>query len=152
MSGGPPGGSGSASGRPGAPGPTPERRGLGGLITTEVDRVPLGEHQGRVIHGHIERRVLRIASGGRVQLSLTLGRSRATAVEIDDGRRTKLLAIPRVPDPWLTGLRRTALLWACSLLLTSAVGRVRSLLRAEAPAAGGSLPVGGVTSSNGPTP
>lgn len=142
MIGGPQGGSASGA---------PDRRGLGGLLTTEVDRVPLGEHHGRLLHGHVERRVLRLASGGRVQLSLTLGRSRATAIEIEDGNGTELLPIPRVPDPWLTMLRRTALLWACSLLLTSTVGYVRSLLRAGAAPAGDSHPSGGVTSSDGPT-
>ena len=152
MIGGPP--AGSAGG-------APERRGLGGLLTTEVDRVPLGEHQGRLLHGHIERRVLRLASGGRVQLSLTLGRFRATAVEIEDATGTQMLAIPRVPDPWIATLRRTALLWAGSLLLTAAVGRVRSLLRGAAQdraasaaptIAAGSLSPGGVTSSGDPIP
>ncbi len=135
----------------------PRRRGLGGLLTTEVDRVPLGEHQGRLLHGHVERRVLRLATGGRIQLSLTLGRSRATAVEIADGDGTRLLAIPPVPDPWLTTLRRTALLWACSLLLTATVGRLRSMLSTASDGdtgagatTAGSLPSGGVTSSDGP--
>lgn len=143
----------------GAAGPVPRRRGLGGLLTTEVDRVPLGEHQGRLLHGHIERRVLRLATGGRIQLSLTLGRSRATAVEIADGEGTRMLAIPRVPDPWLATLRRTALLWACSLLLTATVGRLRSMLSAASDGGtgagattGGSLPSGGVTSSIDHTP
>ena len=145
----------SSEGRaPGRSGP-PERRGLGGLITTEVDRVPLGEHQGRVLHGHIERRVLRLASGGRVQLSLTLGRSRATAVEVEDGERSELVAIPLVQDPWLAMLRRTAVLWVSALLLTTTIGRVRSMLRIVAPSTVtpvGSHPSGGVTSSNGPIP
>ena len=158
MTGGPHDGS-----APGAQGLFPRRRGLGGLLTTEFDRVPLGEHRGRLLHGHVERRVLRLATGGRIQLSLTLGRSRATAVEIEDGDGTRLLAIPPVADPWLTMLRRTALLWACSLLLTAAVGRLLSLLRpatgagtgsagtaSEGAASDGSLAAGGVTGTAAP--
>lgn len=148
MTGGPHDGS-----APGAQGLFPRRRGLGGLLTTEFDRVPLGEHRGRVIHGHVERRVLRLATGGRIQLSLTLGRTRATAVEIEDGNGTQLLAIPPVEDPWLTMLRRTALLWACSLLLTATVGRLRSLLRPAThtgTTGDGNLATGGVTGSTGP--
>ncbi len=148
MTGGPHDGS-----APGAQGLFPRRRGLGGLLTTEFDRVPLGEHRGRLLHGHVERRVLRLATGGRIQLSLTLGRSRATAVEIENSDGTQLLAIPPVEDPWLTMLGRTALLWACSLLLTAAVGRLRSLLRGATGAGttdDGNLATGGVTGSTGP--
>jgi hypothetical protein len=125
-----------------------EQRGLGGLLTTEVERVRLGRHQGRVLHGRVERRVLRVAAGGRWRFALTIGRARAVAVEVERAGERDVVAVPPVSDPWLAMLRRTLLLWGGSLLLVAAVNRMRSSRGGSRPASG--VPDTAVTSSAGP--
>ena len=101
-------------------------RGVGGLLTTEVELVDLGTHGGRHLHGRVERRVFRLGLGGERATTVTLGRVRPVAVEVEDGGNRYDVAVPRVPDPWLQALRRGLALWAGSFTLTALVTRQRA--------------------------
>jgi hypothetical protein len=104
-------------------------RGLGALLTTDIEHVPLGEFGNRTLTARVERRSLRLAFGNRARVRVTLGRLRPVAVDVSEPTRTYQVAVPPVPDPWLRTLRRTALLWLATLALTWWVGRRRARRR-----------------------
>jgi hypothetical protein len=62
-----------------------EIAGFGALLHTEVERVDLGTHYGRVLRGRVEHRTLRVTAGRQWHASLLLGRRRAVAVEVTEG-------------------------------------------------------------------
>ena len=57
-------------------------RSLGGLLTAEVERVPLGTHHGHLLHARVRRRRARLSAGHRWQLSIDLGRTQPEAIEV----------------------------------------------------------------------
>src|SRR5690606_9166050 len=111
-------------------------RGAGVLLHTDVERVSLGSHGGRRLTARVEHRTLRLALGQWWHGSLTLGRRRAVAIEIEreaerevgeegeverdretyDASSTPAAGLPRydevaVPapsDPWVRYARRVA--------------------------------------------
>lgn len=82
----------------------PGHRGLGALLQTDVEHVELGEHSGRALRARVEHRTLRLALGRQWSGGVTLGRRRATAVEVTPtgaaaAARYDVL-IPTPADPW----------------------------------------------------
>lgn len=57
-------------------------RGLGALLTTEVEYTDLGEYGGRRLRGRVERRILRLGAAPHSRFQFTLVRARPTAVEV----------------------------------------------------------------------
>lgn len=110
-------------------------RGLGALLTTEVEHADLGTHRGRRLRGRVERRSLRLGLGGAREWRVELGRSRPSAVEVVEpatgstGERRYEVAIPAPADPWPRAARRMLLCWAG---LTLAVALIRRRLRRRA--------------------
>jgi hypothetical protein len=96
------------------------RDGLGALLTTDVEYVALGTFGDRALRARVEHRRLRLRVGpiaGRaVGGSLTLGRLRPVAVEVDAPGARYEVVIPAVEDPRVRAARRALLLWGASLL------------------------------------
>ena len=80
-------------------------RGVGGLLTTEVDRIPLGTHHGRELHARVQRRRLRFSAGRDWYLAIDLGRSRPVAIEVSGLDERYDLDIATT-DPWMRLARR----------------------------------------------
>lgn len=110
-----------------APGATPDPRpprGLGGLVTAEVDRHPLGTHHGRELHARVERRSARFSAGRQWHLSIALGRSRPVAIEVSaPGERYDLCIV--TVDPWWRLARRTGALALAAAVTLVIARRVR---------------------------
>ena len=111
-------------------------RGWGGLVTTEVDRVPLGSHHGHDLHARVERRSARLSAGRGWHVSLGLGRTRPVAIEVDAGGTRYDLSI-HTTDPWMQLARRIAALAFASAVLLVIAGRVRAQGHAAKEAARG---------------
>lgn len=95
--------------------------GLGGIVSTEVERVPLGTHHGRDLHARVQRRALRLSAGGRWHLALTLGRVRPVAIEVAASGEGYDLPVVTA-DPWWRLARR---LGAVILVAATAVAARR---------------------------
>lgn len=93
--------------------------GFGLMLTTERDRVDLGDHYGRRLRGRTEQRLLRVAFGERGGLRLTLSRSRAVAVEVTEQGRRYELPIPAPADPWPRAAGRLLLVSALASMLVA---------------------------------
>jgi hypothetical protein len=78
---------------------TPAPRGLGGLVTTEVERLPLGTHHGRELHARVERRSAKFSAGRQWHLAVGLGRTRPVAIEVSAPGEQYDLPISTT-DPW----------------------------------------------------
>ncbi len=100
-------------------------RGFGGLVTTEVDRVPLGTHHGHDLHARVERRSARLSSGDRWHLSIGLGRTRPVAIEVNAPQGQYDLSI-RTTDPWMQLARRISAVALASAVVLLIAARVRS--------------------------
>ena len=110
---------GDAPAPPGAASPG-GARGWGGLVTTEVDRLPLGTHGGRDLHARVERRRARLSAGRGWQLSIALGRTRPLAIEVEAAGERYDLPIATA-DPWFRTARRLGVLAvsAAAILIVS---------------------------------
>ena len=102
-----------------------DARGFGGLVTTEVDRVPLGVHHGHDLHARVERRRVRLTAGHRWHLSIGLGRTRPVAIEVDAPAGRYDLSI-RTTDPWTQLARRIGAVILASVAVLVIVGRARA--------------------------
>lgn len=80
-------------------------RGVGGLLTTEVDRIPLGTHHGRELHARVQRRRLRFSAGREWHVAIDLGRTRPVAIEVSAPGERYDLDIATA-DPWMRFARR----------------------------------------------
>lgn len=107
-----------------------DARGWGGLVTTEVDRVPLGSHHGHDLHARVERRSARLSAGHDWHLSVGLARTRPVAIEVDGGGTRYDLSI-HTTDPWMRLARRIVALVLASAALLVIAGCVRA--RSHAP-------------------
>ena len=103
----------------------------GRLYSSSVELAELGTHSGLRLRGRVRRRALRLSIGGageRRALSLTLVRLRPLAVEVADGRGTRLVPIDAAPHPAEQMARRLALVaLGCALV----IGIARRLRRAR---------------------
>lgn len=104
-------------------------RGLGALVQTDVEHVDLGEHGGRALRARVEHRTLRLALGRSWSTGLTLGRRRATAVEVavvgaPAGAHYDV-TIPRPVDPWKRTVERVALVAAACWVAVRVAERLR---------------------------
>lgn len=100
-------------------------RGLGGLVTTEVDRHSLGTHHGRELHARVERRSARFSAGRQWHLSIALGRTRPVAIEVSaPGERYDLRIV--TVDPWWRLVRRAGALVVATTAVLVIAGRVRN--------------------------
>ncbi|MGE3856238.1 MAG: hypothetical protein AB7G21_04675 [Dehalococcoidia bacterium] len=103
----------------------PAPRGLGGLVTTEVDRIPLGTHHGRELHARVERRRARFSAGRQWHLAVSLDRTRPVAIEVAaPGERYDLSIV--TADPWWRLVRRVSALAIASAAVLVVAGRVRA--------------------------
>ena len=98
-------------------------RGLGGLLTTEVEYTDLGSYHGRQIRGRVERRQLRIALGSTRALRLNLTRLRPVGIEVRRGSERWDVPIRAPREPWIRTAQRLLLLWASSVALLQLTGR-----------------------------
>lgn len=127
---------------PNAPAPS---RGAGVLLHTDTERVPLGTHAGRRLTAHVEHRTLRVVLGRWWHGSLTLGRRRAVAIEVEPSDQCNAsstpgtglprydeVAVPAPVDPWVRYARRTAAVALGGWLLTTVVSRARRRTRERA--------------------
>lgn len=97
--------------------PPSASHGLGGLVTTEVERITLGMHHGRALHARVERRSARFSAGRRWHLALTIGRTRPVAIEVSaPGEQYDLPIV--TTDPWV---RATTTLAAVSVPRTGPI-------------------------------
>lgn len=99
---------------------------FGGLLTTDVERVDLGSVGERALSARVQRRQLHLAVGTGSGVRITLGRLRPVAVEVTEAGRAYEVPIPTVADPWLTAVRRAALLWLGSMVISWWLRRRRS--------------------------
>ena len=104
-------------------------RGLGGLVTTEIDRIALGTHHDRELHARVERRIARLTTGNRWQgrqwhLAIGLGRTRPVAIEVNAAGERYDLPI-RTTDPWARLARRIGALVVASTVALVIAGRIR---------------------------
>ncbi|MEI7924722.1 MAG: hypothetical protein WCI61_00820 [Chloroflexota bacterium] len=111
------------------PSEPPAPRGLGGLVTTEVDRIALGTHHGRELHARVERRIARLTTGNRWRgrqwhLAIGLGRTRPVAIEVNAAGERYDLPISTT-DPWAQLARRVGALVVASALALVIAGRIR---------------------------
>lgn len=104
-------------------GAVPPASGAGGLLTTEVLYAELGEHGGRRLRGRVERRVLRLALGQRLRVSVT--RLRPVAVEVHGGTEAFAVAIAPQADPLAQAMQRVLLLWVVSMVVRRAAAVLR---------------------------
>lgn len=120
----------------------------GGLLTTTVETVDLGEHHGAHLEGRVTRRTLRIGFGGRRGLRLELARVRATSVLVRGGAGVQtpggeavqtpggvggqwprgegeelVRIVPVNPDPWIVTMQRLLALTVLSAILPWMVRR-----------------------------
>lgn len=102
----------------------PAAHGLGALLTTEFDRLPLGEHHGHHLHARVRRRTARFSAGRGRRLSIAIGQVRPIAIEVTGPGTRYDLAID-ASDPWLRYAARTAALIAGAAVLLMIVGRAR---------------------------
>ncbi|MFA7248671.1 MAG: hypothetical protein WC273_03495 [Dehalococcoidia bacterium] len=100
-------------------------RGLGGLLSTDVDRIPLGTHHGRELHARVERRVARFSAGRSWHVSVALGRTRPVAIEVAAPGERYDLSIA-TSDPWFRAARRAG---ALALVATGMLAVARRLRR-----------------------
>lgn len=125
--------------------PLAATRGVGALLQTDTVRVPLGDHRGHRLTARVQHRSLRFAVGRGRHVSLTLGRSRAVALEVArlDVPSTEAgaagsaapydeIALPAPPEPWVRAARRVLLVAAGCWLLTQLTHRARRSLRRAA--------------------
>jgi hypothetical protein len=103
----------------------PAGEGLGGLLTSDVEHVELGQVGARVLRARVQRRQLRLGAGRGAGMRITIGRLRPVAVEVTAPDGTYEVPIPPVGDPWLAAIRRLALLGAASLAIRWWVRRRR---------------------------
>ncbi|MDA0301014.1 MAG: hypothetical protein O2822_00665 [Chloroflexi bacterium] len=102
----------------------PAPRGLGGLVTTEVDRLHLGTHHGRDLHARVERRSARFSAGRQWHLAVGLGRTRPVAIEVSGpGERYDLSIV--TADPWWRLSRRIGLVLGATGVALVIAGRLR---------------------------
>ena len=104
-------------------------RGLGGLVTTEVDRIALGTHHGRELHARVQRRRARFSTesrwlGRQWHLAIGLGRTRPVAIEVSGPGERYDLSIT-TGDPWWRPARRIGALVVASLVALVIAGRIR---------------------------
>lgn len=112
--------------RPDPPGP----RGLGGLVTTEVDRLSLGSHHGRELYARVERRSARFSAGRQWHLAISLGRTRPVAIEVSTpGERYDLPIV--TADPWWRLARRISALAIAATAVLVVAGRLRTARNRE---------------------
>ncbi|MCK9486761.1 MAG: hypothetical protein M0R73_08695 [Dehalococcoidia bacterium] len=126
--------------------PATHPTGAGVLLHTEVERVALGTHGDRRLTARVEHRTLRLALGRLWHASLTLGRRRAVAIEVERAGteverdretshasstpsarvpRYDEVAIPAPVQPWARFARRVVAVALAGWLLNSAVTRAR---------------------------
>jgi hypothetical protein len=103
----------------------PAPRGLGGLVTTEVDRIALGTHHGRTLHARVERRSARFSAGRQWHLAVGLGRTRPVAIEVSAPGERYDLPI-ETADPWWRLVRRMTALAVASTAVLVIAGRLRA--------------------------
>ena len=127
----PPGPAGSAAGA------EPGRRGLGALVTTEVEHAELGRHGARRLRGRVERRRLELAFGRGTQLRLTLGRVRPVAVEVYEAGASYDVPIAVPPTPWASGARRILLWWGLTAATLLIARRMRTMRHTDGGRRGG---------------
>jgi len=109
------------------------------MLHTDVEHVDLGEHGGRNLRARVEHRTLRVALGRSWSTAVTLGRRRATAVEVTPapggassaGRYD--VAIPRPVDPWQQTAQRIAALTVVGWIVVRIAHRLRRRAREGAP-------------------
>jgi hypothetical protein len=107
-------------------------RGLGGLVTHDVERIALGTHAGHELHARVERRAARFTSrhrwfGHQWHLDVDLGRARPVAIEVSaPGERYDLPVT--TTDPWWRLVRRISALAIASMALVIVAGRARRSL------------------------
>ena len=106
------------------------RSGAGGLFTTEIEAVDLGEHRGMRLEGRVERRVLRIGIGGRRGFRLELARRRPTAVQVSSPAGIEVRRIPANPDPWIATAQRLIALTVATTILPWLLRRAATAHRA----------------------
>ena len=116
-----------------SPPPSPgSPRGLGGLVTSEVERIALGTHAGHELHARVERRAARFTTrhrwlGHQWHLDLGLGRARPIAIEVSaPGERYDLPVT--TADPWWQFARRVGAVAVASTALVMIAARVRRSL------------------------
>ena len=106
-------------------------RGLGGLVTIEVDRLALGTHHGRALHARVERPSARFSAGRRWHVAIGLGRTRPVAIEVSEANAASApgerydLAIATT-DPWLRAARRIGLLALAAAAILAVARRLRA--------------------------
>ena len=100
-------------------------RGLGGLLTTEVDRIALGTHHGHDLHARVERRSLRLSAGRQWHLSMGLGRTRPVAIEVATPGEWCDLRVVAI-DPWWRLVRRIGAVLTVAMIATFIAGRIRA--------------------------
>lgn len=113
-------------------------RGVGALLQTDTERVPLGDHQGRRLTARVQHRALRFALGSGRHVSVTLGRRRAVAVEVErldvsstgggaagGAGQYDEIALSAPPEPWVRAARRVLLVAAGCWLVTQLAHRAR---------------------------
>jgi len=111
----------------------PASRGLGGLVTTEVDRIALGTHHGRELHARVERRRARFSTdqrwlGRQWHLAVSLGRTRPVAIEVSDtGERYDLSVV--TTDPWWQLARRVGAVALASTVVLVVAASARASRR-----------------------
>jgi hypothetical protein len=103
--------------------------GIGGLLTTEVESVDLGEVDGVQLEGRVERRVLQIGVGGRRGLRFEIARLRPTAVQSTSATGVMVHRLGPNPDPWFETAQRLVALTVATALLPWLLRRMGSARR-----------------------
>ena len=104
---------------------------MGALLHTDVEYVELGEHAGRRLRARVEHRTLRVALGRSSTAAMTLGRRRATAVEVTptaggaSSGGPHDVAVPPLIDPWLQTAQRIAGVAIATWIIVRLAHRVR---------------------------
>lgn len=106
----------------------PPSRGLGGLLTTEVERLPLGTHHGRELHARVERRSAKFSAGRQWHLAVGLGRTRPVAIEVSAPGERYDLPIATT-DPWWQLARRIGMVLGAAGAVLAIARRIRGSKR-----------------------
>ena len=105
--------------------------GAGAFLTTETEKIDLGEHYGIRLEGRVQRRMLRLGLGGERGFRLEIARSRATSISASSGTPVQVHRLAANPDPWIEATQRLVVVAIVSTLLPWMVRRIFARTAAE---------------------